>query len=68
MSNPPPETAHSGNHARHTSPFPEDLEILRKIFMTDVGFIGLGQRKDVPYVLVGTVSAATRAEEDGDEE
>ena len=62
----PPETAHSGNHARYTSPFPEDLEILRKMFMTDIGFVGLDQRKDVLYALVGTVSAATGAGEAGD--
>ena len=51
----------------YTSPFPEGLEILRKKFMTDVGFAGHGTRKDIPYVSVGTVFAARGAGEAGDE-
>ena len=49
------------------SPFPEGLEILRKKFMTDVGFAGHDTRKDIPYASVRTVSAARGAGEAGDE-
>ena len=39
--------------------------MLRKKFMSDVGFAGQGKRKDVLYASVGTVSAARGAREAG---
>ena len=63
-----PETAHSGNQDIRLR-FQKVLRFsLRKKFTTDVGFAGHGTRKDVPYVWVGTVSAARGAGEAGDEE
>ena len=41
--------------------------MLKKKFMTDVGFAGHGTRKNVPYASVRTVSAARGAGEAGDE-